>query len=303
MGKVCVVGSLNTDLVAYADRHPLIGETIKGSSFEVFSGGKGLNQAVAASLGGAEVSFIGAVGNDSFGEDLVATLDEAGIDTSSVGRAGLGTGVAHIVVNAAGDNSIIVVPNANGTVNAEQVQASTHLIEAADVLLLQFELPMEAAIEAAKIARAVGTTVILNPAPATDVPKALLAAVDIIIPNETEAATLAGVDGSAEELADLLVDRYQLSATLITLGEAGVLVATATGTALIDAFQVAKVVDTTGAGDCFCGNFAAALSEGSSIADSAKWASAAASLSVQRQGAAASMPEHGLTTHLLAEGT
>lgn len=300
MGNVCVVGSLNTDLVAFADRHPLIGETVTGSAFEVFAGGKGLNQAVAAARAGAEVSFIGAVGNDSFGDDLLGILSDANIDLASVTRARLGTGVAHIVVNADGDNSIVVVPNANGTVTPAQVRASSHLIETADVLLLQFELPMDAVEEAARIAKAAGTTVVLNPAPATEVPEALLRTVDLIIPNETEAATLAGVEGSPETLAELLVDRYQLGATLITLGDDGVLVATKDAMALIPAFPVEEVVDTTGAGDCFCGNLAAALSEDRSLDEAATWASAAASLSVQKHGAAPSMPMRSLTEALLS---
>jgi ribokinase len=299
MGNVCVVGSLNTDLVAFADRHPLIGETVTGSAFEVFAGGKGLNQAVAAARAGAAVSFIGAVGHDSFGDDLLAVLSDADIDLAFVARSERGTGVAHIVVNADGDNSIVVVPNANGTVTPAQVRASSHLIEAADVLLLQFELPMDAVEEAARIAKAAGTTVVLNPAPATKVPEALLGTVDVIIPNETEAATLAGVEGSAKVLAEVLFERYQLGATLITLGDDGVLVATQDAMALIPAFSVEEVVDTTGAGDCFCGNLAAALSEDKSLDEAATWATAAAGLSVQEQGAAPSMPMRSATEALL----
>ena len=300
MRSVCVVGSMSSDLVAYTRRHPLPGETITGTQFDVFAGGKGLNQAVAASRAGAETTFIGSVGSDSFADLPVKVLVDAGVDISALGRSPLGTGIAHIVVTSTGENSIVVIPNANTDVTADRVSTSAPLIEKADALLLQFEIPMEANIEAGRIARAANTLVVLNPAPAQEVPEELLKVVDVIVPNETEAAALVGRDGEPEDLARTLLSRYQLEAVLVTIGEAGVLVATQTESRLIPSFPAGKVVDTVGAGDCFCGNLAAALAEGANIFAAAAWGAAAASLSVQVQGAAASMPVRAKTEALLS---
>jgi ribokinase len=301
MGKVCVVGSMSSDLVAYAQRHPLPGETIAGTQFDVFAGGKGLNQAVAASLAGARTTFIGSVGSDSFADQPVRALTKAGVDIAALGESSLGTGIAHIVVTSGGENSIVVIPNANGDVTPDQVRTSSSLIETADVLLLQFEIPMEANVEAGKIAQAANTLVVVNPAPAQRVPQALLEVADVIVPNETEAATLVGYDAEPAQLASVLLTRYELQAVLVTVGEAGVLVATEEETRLVPSFSAPKVVDTVGAGDCFCGNFAASLADGVNIFDAASWGAAAASLSVQVQGAAASMPAR-LETQALISG-
>lgn len=300
MGSVCVVGSISNDLVAYVRRHPMPGETLAGTQFEVFAGGKGLNQAVAAARAEAETTFIGSAGTDSFADKPLQVLVDAGVDITALGRSQLGTGIAHIVVTSAGENSIVVISNANGEVTSEQVQGSSGLIETADVLLLQFEIPMETNIEAGRIARAANTLVVLNPAPAQEVPEELLKVTDVIVLNETEAATLVGRDAESENLARTLLSRYELEAVLVTIGEAGILVATQSETRLIPSFPAGKVVDTVGAGDCFCGNFAAALAQRDNIFDAASWGAAAASLSVQVQGAAASMPTRVKTEALLS---
>jgi ribokinase len=275
--SVTVLGSANMDLVVSVGRTPWLGETVTGRGFRTVPGGKGANQALAAARAGGEVRFAGAVGDDAYGAQIRAVLADAGVDVSALDTVPVPTGTAHITVDASGANSIVVVPGANGTVQALN-DAHRAALAGADVLLLQLELPMSVVVEAARYARSQGVAVVLTPAPVLPLPGELLDAVDLLVPNEHEAATL---NLSPAEHRDLLV----------TLGAAGARYERRGVSPLtVPAFDV-SVVDTTGAGDVFVGAFAVARGEHSDLKSALRWASAAAALSVQRLGASASMPE------------
>jgi ribokinase len=274
--RITVLGSANMDLVVNVDRAPRLGETVTGGSFRTVPGGKGANQALAAVRAGGEVRFAGAVGDDAYGTQIRALLAAGGVDLSALDTAAVPTGTAHITVDAVGANSIVVVPGANGTV---QALSDVHraAIAGAELLLLQLELPMAAVVEAARCAHRRGVAVVLTPAPPAPLPAELLDAVDLLVPNEHEAAAL---NLSPAEHRDLLV----------TLGAAGARYERHGSAPLtIPAFEVAAV-DTTGAGDAFVGAFAVARGEHPDLEGALRWASAAAALSVQRFGASASLP-------------
>lgn len=275
--SVTVLGSANMDLVVSVDRLPQLGETVTGNGFRTFPGGKGANQALAAARAGGVVRFAGAVGDDAYGAQIRTLLGAGGVDLSALDTASAPTGTAHIVVDASGANSIVVVPGANGTVHALS-DVHRAAIAAADVLLLQLELPMSAVVEAARFARSRRVPVVLTPGPAVPLPEELLDAVDLLVPNEQEAATL---NLSPAEHRDVLV----------TLGAAGARYERAGVAPLaVPAFEV-TAVDTTAAGDTFVGAFAVARGEHLDLERALRWASAAAALSVQRFGASASMPD------------
>ncbi|MFI6105024.1 ribokinase [Streptomyces sp. NPDC051310] len=286
MTHIAVLGSTNMDLVAYVPRAPKLGETVTGRAFRTVPGGKGANQAVAAARAGAEVSMIGAVGSDDFGARLRAALDGAGVDTDLLRTVEGPSGTAHIVVDDEGDNAIVVIPGANGTVTS-LLPGDDALIATADVLLLQLELPLSAVVAGAEAARRHGVRTLLTPAPAQPLPPGLLAATDLLLPNEHEAASLTGVADPHAAAAELL---RHVPEVVITLGGAGSLYA-ARGTepVTVPAPQV-RAVDTTAAGDTFAGTLAVALGEGRPVPDALAWASSAAALSVQRPGASSSMP-------------
>jgi ribokinase len=285
--RITVLGSANMDLVVNADRAPRLGETVTGGTFRTVPGGKGANQALAASRAGGEVRFAGAVGDDVYGTQIRALLAAGGVDVSALDTAAAPTGTAHITVDAAGANSIVVVPGANGTVQALS-EVHRAAIAGAEVLLLQLELPMAAVVEAARCAHSRGVAVVLTPAPAARLPAELLDAVDLLVPNEHEAAAL---NLSPAEHRDLLV----------TLGAAGARYERHCLASLtIPAFQVAAV-DTTGAGDAFVGAFAVARGEHTDLDGALRWASAAAALSVQRFGASASLPDRAEIDAFLRE--
>ncbi|WP_017573621.1 ribokinase [Nocardiopsis halotolerans] len=283
--RVAVFGSVNMDLVAYVDQVPASGETVTGSAFRQVPGGKGANQAVAAARAGADVAFLGAVGEDSFGEELRANLVDGGIDVSGLRTVPGVSGVAHIVVDGRGGNSIIVVPGANGEV-AGTVEGDAAVIGEGDALLLQLELPMEAVVSAARTGRELGVPVYLTPAPARDLPAELLESVDVLVPNQHEAAAITGRTEPREALAALL---ELVPEVLLTLGEDGSLHGRrGAGTTHVPAYRV-RPVDTTAAGDTFCGSFAVARAEGRTPEEAMRFAAAAAALSVQRHGASSSM--------------
>lgn len=284
-GRVVVVGSLNCDLVTRAPRRPARGETLTGSGFETFVGGKGANQAIAAARAGASVSMVGRVGDDPFASVIEGKLAEAGVDARFVVRdRGSRTGVADILVEDSGDNSIVVVPLANGRLCAADVEAAGALFEGARVVLLQLEVPLEAVAAAARAAKAAGATVILNPAPAAPLPAGLLADVDWLTPNETELALLA--PGEPDAAVRALLARGP-SHVVVTLGDQG---ARWSGDpAPIPAFRV-PVVDTTAAGDAFCGALAAALARGAAPREALRFASAAGALACTKLGAEPSLP-------------
>ncbi len=306
--KVTVVGSLNIDLVCRATRRPDKGETVIGDAFDIFTGGKGFNQATAAARLGAEVALIGSVGADAFGEMLLTATENEHIDSRFVKkRTDIGTGVATIVIEPDGDNSIIVVPRANMALTTTDIDAAADCIAAADVLLLQLETPIAASEHAAAIAKAHGTTVILNPAPAQPLPDSLLASVDILTPNQSETELLSGMQVSndeearnaAETLRARMVDTAT-SAVVLTLGEQGALILTATTSERIPAFSV-DAVDTTGAGDAFCGALATALASGETLGEAIAFANTAGAVAVTVIGATPSMPTRAKVDLLMSE--
>jgi ribokinase len=292
MGRVFVAGSINMDVVATATRHPKIGETVAGQAVHYFPGGKGANQAVAAAKLGASTALIGRLGTDAFGQQLRTFLAAQGVDLALVkDTAYIHTGTAVITV-ADADNTIVVVPGANALVSAEDVAAP--VLAKGDVAVSQFEIPQATIGAFFRRARAGGATTILNPAPAIAYSPELLELVDILILNETELGFLAGTTLADTDAPARFIEAARRLPTgaekiCVTLGKRGVL-ALVGGEPLLIAGRAVKAVDTTGAGDCFVGALAAQLANGKAIRDALDYANAAASICVQRMGAAPSMP-------------
>ncbi|MFJ3901952.1 ribokinase [Streptomyces sp. NPDC090025] len=284
--SIVVLGSTNMDLVAYVAKAPARGETVTGREFRTVPGGKGANQAVAAARAGAEVWLIGAVGADDFGVRMRAALEHSGVDTDLLRTVEGPSGTAHIVVDDEGGNAIVVVPGANGTVTSLS-HGDEALIGTADALLLQLELPLPVVVDGARAARARGVRTVLTPSPAQALPPELLDATDLLVPNEHEAAALTGLT-DPRAAARALLD--QVPEVVITLGAAGCLYAARGAEPLAVPAPRVRAVDTTAAGDTFAGVLAVALTEGRPVPDALAWASAAASLSVQHEGASTSMP-------------
>jgi len=300
---ITVVGSLNMDLVARAPRIPEPGETIIGTGFRTAPGGKGANQAVAAARLGAQVSMVGRVGVDAFAGQLLDNIAAAGVDhTFVVQDSEAATGVALIVVDDAGQNSIVVASGANMRLVPADVDAAEAVISSADVLLLQLESPLETVTRAAELAHAHGVRVILNPAPARSLPAALLSIVDVLVPNEGETALLTGLpvgsDAEAEAAAAALRD-IGVGTVILTLGQRGAILASEKGTQLLPAFDVSPV-DTTAAGDAFVGGFAVALAEGRTLAEAVRWGNAAGALATTKLGAQPSLPTRRALEEMLA---
>jgi ribokinase len=293
MGRVFVAGSINMDVVATADRHPRIGETVAGTAVLYFPGGKGANQAVAAAKLGAPTTLIGRLGMDAFGDQLKAFLAAEGIDLSFVQQTSQAhTGTAIITV-ANADNTIVVIPGANAFVSAADVAAP--VLAKGDIAVSQFEIPLPAISAFFARARAAGTTTILNPAPAIEFGHELLDLVDILILNETELGFLTKTElHDTDDYPRFIEAARSLQAgkdktICVTLGKRGVL-ALVNGQPLLIDGRAVKAVDTTGAGDCFVGAVAAQLAGGKPIHDALHHANIAASICVQRMGAAPSMP-------------
>lgn len=286
MTGIAVLGSTNMDLVAYVSHAPKRAETVTGREFRTIPGGKGANQAVAAARAGGDVAMIGAVGSDDFGVRLRHTLESSGVDTGLLRTAEGPSGTAHIVVDDEGGNSIVVIPGANGTVTA-LTPGDEALIASSVALLLQLELPLSAVLDGAEAARRHGVRTVLTPAPAQPLPPELLAVTDMLVPNEHEAATLAGVSDPYMAAEALL---RQVPEVVITLGSAGSLYAARGADPVTVPAPRVRAVDTTGAGDTFVGALAVALVEGRPVQQALTWASAAAALCVQRPGASTSMP-------------
>jgi ribokinase len=293
MGRVFVAGSINMDVVATAERHPRIGETVTGDAVLYFPGGKGANQAVAAAKLGAPTKLIGRVGKDAFGDQLKAFLAAQEVDLGFVQQTSEAhTGTALITI-ANADNTIVVIPGANALVSTADVAAP--VLAKGDVAVSQFEIPLPAISGFFNRARAEGATTILNPAPAIKFGRELLDLVDILILNESEFGLLAktglrDTDDPAHFIeAALSLQTGKDKTICVTLGKRGVLALVA-GKPLIIPGHTVKAVDTTGAGDCFVGAVAAQLAAGTSIHDALHYANAAASICVQRMGAAPSMP-------------
>ena len=298
--SVTVVGSLNEDVLVTVSRLPGRGETVIGRSTVLAPGGKGANQAAAAGLLGDGVQMVGRVGDDPAGERQLAALTSAGVSVDHVHRtAGVPTGSATIPVEeGSGENLIVVIPGANGELTAADVEVDA--VRRADVVLLQLEVPLDTVLAAA---RAASGTVVLTPAPPQPLPAELLDRVDVLLPNEHELAQLAGVpasERSPEELATL-ARSVTSSAVVVTLGARGALVVPADGPPLLQAPPPVEAVDTTGAGDCFCGALAQALAGGAPLPDAVRTAVAAAALSTTARGARAALPDRNAVEALLAQ--
>lgn len=293
MGKVFVAGSINMDVVATAARHPRVGETVAGSAVLYFPGGKGANQAVAAAKLGAPTTLIGRLGTDAFGKELRAFLGKQSVDLSFVkDTEDAHTGTAVITI-AKADNTIVVVPGANALVSAADIVAP--VLAKGDVAVSQLEIPQPAIGAFFKRARAAGATTILNPAPAMKFSRELLGLVDVLILNETELGFLTGTElRDTDDYAKFIDAARSLQAgegqaVCVTLGKRGI-VALIEGRMHFDPGRAVKAVDSTGAGDCFVGAVAALLADGQPLQSAIGYANIAASICVQRMGAAPSMP-------------
>ena len=299
--KIAVVGSYAVGMTMSCRGFPRAGETVMGKGFQLLHGGKGSNQAIAVARLGGSASFLSAVGEDAFGAAALKMLEEEGVDTRFVRRmAGASTGVGFVIVAESGDNEIVIDLGANELLGAADVDPMAETIAASDLLLLQLEVNPAAVIRAVDLAHQAGTPVILNPAPFRRLPDATLAKVTYLTPNETEAADMLDLalglgegEGCADgrALAEAIHARFGASA-LVTLGERGVFVKTAACSELVPTSRT-RVVDTTGAGDTFSGALAVALGEGRPILEAARFATRAASMSVEVQGVVPSIPHRG----------
>jgi ribokinase len=312
---IAVVGSCNVDLVAYVDRAPAAGETVLGQRFETGFGGKGANQAVMAARLGAEVWMIGALGDDLYAETTLRNFAEQGVDTGGVARVAGSSGVAPIWVEADGSNRIIVVPGANGLVDAAEVAAAVEALSRVDVALGQLEIPQAATAAGLAAARARGAVTILNPAPAAPLDDALLAVTDWLVPNEGELLALARLAGvgpgtnpeaappeaatpDSDQLFAEVADRLSVR-LVVTLGPAGAALVL-DGTVTRSPAPEVDAVDTTGAGDAFVGAFAVGLGLGFDPASAVRLGVACASDSVTRRGTQASFPDRRRAAELRA---
>lgn len=291
---VTVVGSCNMDLVVKSPRIPVVGETILGGDFLIIPGGKGANQAVAAAKLGAKVNFIAQLGDDDFGDEAIENLKKQGVNTKLITRnSNAATGVALIVVDHDGNNSIVVAPGANEALSPADIDNVEYAIASSGVLVLQLETPIETVEHAAKLAKLHGVRVILNPAPAQKLSDELLKNVDILTPNETEANILTGIDvvdaDSAMQAAMGLMARG-IGAVVLTMGVNGLLLAKQKETRLIAAKKV-NAVDSTAAGDAFTGALACGLTEQMELAEAVEFANCTAALSVTKTGAQPSLPD------------
>ncbi|MBO4592641.1 MAG: ribokinase [Bacteroidaceae bacterium] len=295
MKKIVIIGSSNTDLVVRVEHFPSPGETIIGSDFMTAQGGKGANQAVAVARLGGKALFVARLGRDGFGETTLSALQREGINTRYVTLTdGVASGVATITVDSRGENSIVVASGANALLSPEDIDNAAEDIREAAILLMQLETPMPALIKAAQLAKASGVTVVLNPAPypKQPLPTELLKNVDIIIPNETEAAYMTGVQVTDDDSALAAIRKMQAmgaSNAIITVGQHGAYTIVDDKLVRVPAFEV-KAVDTTAAGDTFCGALCVALTKGSTLVKAIRFANKAASISVTRRGAQPSVP-------------
>jgi ribokinase len=303
MARVFVAGSINMDVVATAERHPRVGETVAGQAVLYFPGGKGANQAVAAAKQGVPTTLIGRLGTDAFGQELRTFLAAQGVDLTFVKHtAEAHTGTAIITI-ADADNTIVVVPGANGLVSHDDVAAPT--LAKGDVAVSQFEIPLASVAAFFKRARAAGATTILNPAPAKKVDKELLDLVDVLILNETELGFLTGHELRDNDEYEKFIDAARsLQAHLdqvicVTLGKRGAVALMSDGWHF-DPGRAVKAIDSTGAGDCFVGAVAALLADGRLLQAAMSYANIAASICVQRIGAAPSMPTVAEVSAVLA---
>lgn len=305
--NIVVVGSLNMDLVVRLPKIPIPGETLLGGIFSTYPGGKGANQAVAASRLGGHVTMIGCVGDDSFGRELIDNLSQERVDTKHILiQPNVSTGVALIQVDLQAQNSIAVASGANYCLTSDYVEKAMQAVEKIDVVVMPLETPIETIYTAARVANRRGAIVILNPAPAQVLENDLLQMVDYLIPNEYEIATMTGIqiqsitdtDRAAQQLTSKGVKNL-----IVTLGNKGsVLFEGKTNEKVIFPAWKVQAVDTTAAGDCFVGALAVELGEGKSVNTAAAFASAAAAISVTRVGAQPSLPNYEDVIQFMKEG-
>lgn len=292
--KILVIGSLNMDLVAEVDHIPAVGETILSDSFTTVPGGKGANQACAAGRVAGGCSFIGAIGNDGYGKNLQESLQNFQVDTKGlVVKQGKASGMAVVMVNKEGNNSIVVIPGANGALTPEDIASHQKLIEECEILVMQLEIPLETVLYAAKLAKSMGKTVLLDPAPVPEAfPEELYRYIDLIKPNETELERLTGLGTQGEDYVSgaAFLRQKGVKNVLVTLGEKGAYFDSETeGKGFVAACPV-EAVDTTAAGDAFTAAVAAKLSEGACLREAAEFASRVSSIVVTRKGAQSSIP-------------
>lgn len=308
MPRLLVVGSLNMDLVVRMPAIPRPGETLIGGRFATFPGGKGANQAVAAARLGAQVTLVGKVGKDAFGQQLLQVLQSEGIETRYIGTdPDNATGVALITVDAKGRNSISVASGANFALTADDVIQAWHAIGPVDILVMPLETPMETILTAAELAIAHGTPVILNPAPAQELEEGLLRCIEVIVPNEIESEQLTGkaIHNQEDALqAGAILLRRGVKSVVLTLGDKGALILEGRPDQpehhYLPAYQV-MAVDSTAAGDGFVGALAMGLGDRLSLYDAALFANAAAAISVTRPGAQPSLPRREEVENFLQE--
>lgn len=291
---IVIIGSVNMDLVLRVPRMPLPGETLAGEKFMTIPGGKGANQAVACArlaAPGTSVAMVACVGDDAFGGQMRQSITACGIDDRYIDEvAGEATGIASIMVDANAQNSIVIAAGANGRLDVERIERARPVIEQASIVLLQLEVPMETVIHSIELAHALGKTVVLNPAPAQALPRALLQKIDYLILNEIEAAMLA--EEQSEDIPLLAQKLHDLGArnVVVTLGEKGVYGSFADGQQRHLPARKVQAIDTTAAGDTFIGGFIGAIAQGRDQFDAIAYAQAAAALSVTRVGAQTSIP-------------
>lgn len=304
MGHIAILGVFVADTAYRADRPPRMGETIMGNSFKLGPGGKGSNQAVAAARAGGETHFISKLGKDAFADLAFSIWEDAGVRPAVSQHEDSYTGAAYIYIEeATGNNAIIICPGVAGTISVADVEARANLITEASVFVTQLEQPMAAAHRALEIARSAGVRTILNPAPAAEVPREMLALCDIVTPNESEAEEITGLPVASVEDAHRAAQAFLdmgVGAAVITLGENGALYVDRHTREHVPTFAAGQVVETTGAGDAFNGGLAVALAEGRSPVDAVRFGCATAAISVTRPGTAPSMPNRDEIDALLA---
>ena len=293
-GHILAIGSINMDLVIRTPHYPQPGETVMGGSFQTFPGGKGANQSVAAARLGANVVLIGRVGKDGFGDALLQTIKNDGVDIRYIQRdAIMPTGVAFILVdNQDGQNVIVLAEGANGNISTEDVFKHQEVFEDAKVLMMNFECPLPALEKAIHLAKQKNIPVVLNPAPYHPFPAAMLAQIDYLITNQIEISQLLGANQMIEDIQQIVEavrEHKQLNNVIITLGEKGALVIEKGNSTHIEAYKVTPV-DTVAAGDAFIGAFSVAIAEGKPSITAACWGNAAGALAVTKRGAQPSLP-------------
>lgn len=291
--KILVVGSINMDLVTVTEKTPKIGETVLGRTFSQIPGGKGANQAVAMARLKADVSMIGRVGTDSFGDTLIDGMKKDGLGVEGIEKVeGVSTGIASIVVDDSAHNSIIVVPGANFEITKEDIDRHIDLYKEADIIVHQLETPIDVVAYSMEVSKKIGKTTILNPAPARELSDEMIANVDYLIPNETELELISGMEVKTDEdvkaASRILMDKG-VKKLIVTLGSKGAMYIDENETKVVKAYKV-TAVDTTAAGDSFIGGLTTGIAKGLTIEKAMEFATKVGALTVTKAGAQTSLP-------------